>query len=286
MKSILDIKTYSVIYVDGMNFCSVYYHAVPNTYKGHKTGMLTGATRLFIKSHREYQDASIVFLWEGDTSIRRSISSTYKSSRKDWREDTEFLESLDYLRDKVLEHMGVEQRWCDGLEADDLAARYSNQSSEDCYTLLVSGDQDWCAYTNKYTDIMIKNKIITYEDLEQKFGFEPNRLPLYKILTGDASDDIKGVYRFPRKLAVELVKATRSYKKCEHILLNWGEKKWAEALRDNGLQLETNASLIYSLPARDSDIVTLPGIYSIDALVKVLRRRGMETAISDILNWS
>ena len=284
MSNFKDIKEYDTIYVDGMNYCSIYYHAVPTMYKGHKTGMLTGVTRLFTKCYRDYRGAKIVFLWEGESSLRKSKYPTYKANRKDWRDDEEFFESLDYLKSEVLEHMGIDQRWCDGLEADDLAAFYAKDQIG--YTLLISGDQDWCAYTSPSVDILIKNTLTTYDDLKEKFGFDPNNLPLYKTITGDSSDNVKGLYRFPKIVAVDLAKSVLDYKRCESILREWGKTREADLFRDNQDKLAENEDLVYPFPVKGSDIVEVPGIFNLEALTVALERRGMEAAIEIISSWS
>ena len=93
-------------------------------------------------------------------------------------------------------------------ETDDILATLTKMfKDKECY--IISSDRDLWQLKFKNVRIVYQAypeiKIVGRKDIQKKFYNEDYRLiPLVKTLTGDASDNLKGVDRFPRKFLPQI----------------------------------------------------------------------------------
>jgi len=251
VKNLLTDMRYDMVLVDAMNLCARSYHGIKTQYNNVSTGMLYGVMRLLASLYTMYQKADVFFLWEGADSRRKALYPFYKANRGTKGYDNSFSNQLRDVKSAVL-WMGHTQMACPGVEADDLAGWLTHRFSSTRNILLVSNDEDWFQFMRPgAVSIMRRDVIETYEDIERQLGFPPDKITLYKILTGDSSDNIKGVYRFPDKLAIILVKACSEWgalRTCPDELFNTKYKKWKGVLEKSESVLKTNADLILYHP--------------------------------------
>lgn len=98
-------------------------------------------------------------------------------------------------------------------ETDDILATLTKMfKDKECY--IVSSDRDLWQLNFKNVHIVYQGhpqiKIVGKSDVLKKFGNKDYRLiPLIKTLTGDASDNLKGVYRFPISKTAPLLKYSK-----------------------------------------------------------------------------
>lgn len=282
MKNLLHRLTYDLIVVDTMNLAHrSHYGMKALSHNGKPTGMLYGIGRLVDDMQRLYPDARIVFLWEGLNSKRQSLFSDYKGNRK--AKDTDFGAALAQIP-RLLLAAGVDQMYHIGLEADDMAGYLVENLEESERALLVSMDEDWFQYLRPDTvDIQRKKAVIeTYEDIRSKLGFPPERMGIYKILKGDKSDNISGIYRFPAPVAKALAFRCSDYTELKTFPLtkvNPKWERWQKAIRDQWDDvIEKNAQLILWNEEwiREDDIVLIEGAYDSELLKELLLYHGME----------
>ena len=254
MPSLKDVFIPDVILIDAMNLCKRYYYALQLfDDNGLHTGVAYGILKYVHGLRKKYTDAQIIFLWEGENVFRFKLYPQYKANRGKVP-DKAFDDAVKLLQ-KVLAYYNIRQVSHYGIEADDLAGCYCDLYKHH-NILLVSNDYDWFQYISKCVQLQTLKRVYDYFDAREKLGFPPERIIIYKTLTGDAVDNIKGIVRFPKKLAVAL---------CNKIgtldgLKNWSvfynldvlsEKvrlKWFNVIKDNWARLE----LIYSIVAYDS----------------------------------
>lgn len=250
MKDLRDIRTYKTILVDGANLAARNYHGVRLTWDGKPTGMLYGVVRFIALMRSLYKTAQIIFLWEGGSSKRKQIDPLYKANRVRTSDGT-FGMCLEESK-KAVEWMGCDQLWHVGLEADDLAAWYVNGTLEDVDILLVSNDEDWFQCLGPHVDIYRQEQIETYADIKSRLGYPPERIGLWKILTGDKSDNIPGIPRMLKAAARTLVDNCATYQEFRDFSLALENQKWAAW--DNSIAvlwdsvIERNANLILFHP--------------------------------------
>jgi len=126
-----------------------------------------------------------------ETKDRREISADYKSNRDRSRSNDfryQWIAVINMLQ------TGNGTIWSvPGYEADDLLASYAKD--HDCF--LFTNDQDLNGALRPGVTIVKYGykEIIEFgvDEFIEKYGFEPKHWPVYRALTGDTSDNIKGV---------------------------------------------------------------------------------------------
>jgi len=185
-----------------------------NTYTsvGHIGGLYSFMTslRMYMKNYKPHK---VVLAWDGANGgiYRQSIDRAYKANRKnkkwsgkielseiEFKREAEKDESILFQKKRIqayCEELYIRQIEVENIEADDLIAQYvmDNTNQEDI--TLYTNDRDFCQLLDY--DITIKfNNIkvdITKSNFKIEFGYNyKNALP-FKIMSGDAPDNIKGV---------------------------------------------------------------------------------------------
>lgn len=289
MKDFLDVPTYNLILVDSMNLAWRYYSGMRQfSWHGKQTGMLFGMARFIFKMQKLYPQAHIVFLWEGSKSRRKSLQASYKGSRI--RKDSVFTGCLQEVRE-FIKDCGIESIYHFGLEADDLAGYLCSTAEPGERILLVSNDVDWFQFMKpNQIDIQQQGKIATFADIELSIGIPPDKMGMWKILTGDKSDDIKGIPRIPHALAQFLVNACETYEGFKSYPLKKHNKSWAiwgAKIRKNWeTVIERNAELILYQPSwiEPTQIVVERGEPNREAVIKTLRANGIKSLMKEVAN--
>lgn len=205
-KRINDIEDFDLILVDTLNVASIaFYSKQMLSYNGKPTGMVYGTLRQLDILKRRFPRATIVFLWEGSNSIRKVRHPFYKAQRKPRNDD--FLTSLNDLKE-CLAWTGVWQAQHVGVEADDLACFYCrNNTKTGKRVLLVSNDYDWWGFVSSpAVGVWKQNNLYTIVDMIAELGYDPAKLPLFKVIRGDPSDNVRGIAGITPAQAVDIVK--------------------------------------------------------------------------------
>lgn len=287
MKSLKAIEPYNFMYVDAMNLLSRSYYGMPMiAYKGRKTGMLLGVSRLIVNWKKRNPGLEIVFIWEGEDSWRKRAFPIYKAKRLEKRAEQpkdvnqDFLDSLNLVK-AVLPRIGVKQVSAYTFEADDTVWTVMRMNKGK--RLFVSMDWDWWSLID-YGDILYEYQVLTESDLHSKFmrrygcgPFPMDRMWVFKALTGDLSDNLSGIPRFPKKLAVKLA-ADKSINGNSLIqgMLSHGYDTWAKRATDNKWILDRNLKLIKAFPPHLGDLEwVMADPYDKDVFGEILLENGM-----------
>jgi DNA polymerase-1 len=198
--------------VDGNNLLKIGFHGVKDYFnKGEHIGGLWH----FLNTLRRFIDEEnfnkVVVFWDGETSTsqRRLIYPKYKLNRKAPENELKE-ESFNKQKHRVkeyLEEMFVRQVEFPNSEADDLIAYYC-QISKGENKIIFSGDRDltqlitddvtiYSPNTKKYYK---KGDNIKLHDIEMPHY----NVKTFKILSGDKSDNIDGIYYLGEKTIVKL----------------------------------------------------------------------------------
>lgn len=242
------LKQYKFILIDGLNLANVEFNAKRMlSYQGKPSGMLYGVLKKILSLKKMYRSSEIVFLWDGLSSVRKSWSPEYKAQRP--KHDQDFFSSLDVTR-KALSLLGITQWTHAGAEADDLCA-YFVKKHDDQSILLLTTDKDWFQFvtSNGNVDVMVKNNVYTFEDLRKNLGYPPDRIGIVKIITGDSSDNIKGIERFPSELAARIARQCPNHESIlKFRVLSERDSKWRKVIEDNWDRIELNAKVLLTHP--------------------------------------
>jgi 5'-3' exonuclease len=250
VKTLADYKPYKVMFVDAMNLMARNHYAMSMLeYRGVKTGMLMGAARLVIDWRKKNPGIEFVFVWEGKNSWRKEKYPVYKSNRGNHDPDSraEFTAALNLVKSN-LHVLGVHQVWANTFEADDTVYRAMDRW-EGLKMIFNSTDWDWWPLS-KYGDFLYQDDVYTADDLRAKFNkkyggdIDFDRLWVFKTLTGDPSDGIKGVPRFLKKVAIELANDASIGEDLIHGAIIHGYDKIAEKMISNRWIIERNEELV------------------------------------------
>jgi len=288
--SLKNYRQIDVVFVDGMNLLARNYHGISNIqYDGKNMGAFFGTARFIMKVWKELHTHNIVFIWEGKNSWRKQKYPFYKSNRT-YDTQNDFYECVRDFQ-KVLPLFGATQVRIEGFEADDTVGYLLDKNrGKNC--VIVSNDWDWWAYLNDSVQVWYRNGITSKEMLsvmfERRYGvvnFDVTRIGMFKVFTGDKSDGISGVPRFPRKFAAYLAMRTSSVDGAM-LLLKRLNVKWFKKASLNYTILKQNYELIHLNKLVDVDVEKYisieKGVYNKEKLIKEFNKRGMVT-LSDQL---
>ena len=199
--------------VDGNNLLKIGFHGVRDFFN---KGEHVGGTWHFLNTLRRFLEESnynkVVVFWDSQTgsSQRRLIYPKYKLNRKQ-KDDEDFKEqSFTTQKNRVkqyLEEMFVRQLEVEQSEADDLIAYYC-QISEDEDKTIFSSDRDLTQ--------LISEKVTIYSPQQKRYYKNGDGIKIYeseiphynvktyKILTGDSSDNIDGIFYLGEKTFLKL----------------------------------------------------------------------------------
>lgn len=227
-------KADALLLVDVHNLSWISYHAPVKNEKLDRTGypayhydIALGRIAAVVDYIRKDSNKKVCIMTSADEypSKKKKLFPEYKAQRvkelKEYNVRTidgeEMSKPLDPVRDikhvlSLIPHCRVSIPTKDE-ETDDIIATLTKMfEDKDCYIL--SSDRDLWQLNFKNVHIVFqgypKIQEVKKEDVLKKFGNKDYRLiPLIKTLTGDASDNLKGIYRFPISKTAPLLKYSK-----------------------------------------------------------------------------
>lgn len=203
-------KPEHVYLIDGSSFIFRAYFANmrnPMTRKdGTPVGALYGFCSMLMKllSDTDADHVAVVFDTARKT-FRNDIYPEYKAHRPPPPDD--LIPQFDLVRDAV-EAFNVARVEMAGYEADDLIATYAKQASKmGAQVTIVSIDKDLMQLVDDNISMLdtMKNKVITHDEVVEKFGVGPEKVIDVQALSGDKSDNVPGVEGIGPKTAAQLI---------------------------------------------------------------------------------
>jgi 5'-3' exonuclease len=202
----------SVLLVDGDNLLTIGFYGVKNYfYKGDHIGGLYHVINTLRKSFELYKLDKIVVFWDGEdgAATRKKMYSRYKENRRQRIRSDKEKESYTKQRRRVqqyLEELYVRQGEFEFCEADDCIAEYAQRSTET--TIVYSSDGDLAQlasdttriYNPSHRKLYSQNDIIQYEHQDLHI----QNVKIVKIVCGDRSDNITGIYNLGIKKMLKL----------------------------------------------------------------------------------
>lgn len=189
--------------VDGDSLIKTAYYGAKDLY--HKDTHIGGIFQFLTmlrKMMNEYKFDKVYVFWDGQFSgrLRYEIYKDYKLNReKDFYVDKPPSELDLYLQKERVkfycEELFIRQYSDDIVEADDLIGYYVKNISEDEKVVIMTNDRDMCQLIGERVAIYLINlkKIVTKDNYLEHFNHHYSNLKLIKIISGDTSDNIKGI---------------------------------------------------------------------------------------------
>ena len=197
--------------VDGDNLFKIGFHGVRDFYhNGNHIGGLFHFVNALRRHLEEHNFDKVLVCWDGhNNSIqRRKIYPNYKLNRR-YEENDFKKQSYDFQKNRVklyLEEMFVRQVQIDNCESDDVIAYYCSISPNEQKTIF-SADKDYLQLVSESVSVYSPlGKILYSHDSKVRiFEYEipVSNVYVYKIMTGDKSDNIAGIYRLGEKKLVK-----------------------------------------------------------------------------------
>ncbi len=246
--------------VDGYALIYRAYHALPPnmmTRSGEPTNAVLGFTQMLLDVLRKEQPDYTVMALDRGRSFRSEVSADYKATRPPMPDDLR--QQIGRCRE-IIEAMGMPIFELEGYEADDVIGTIANLAEQQGVdVLVVTGDMDELQLVTEQTHVVTptgRNRFqetVEYDRaaVEERYGFGPERIPDYKALVGDKSDNIPNVPGIGEKTATALI---QQYGTIENILDHLDEIKPAkaqQALREHteqARQSKTLATIICDVP--------------------------------------
>jgi DNA polymerase-1 len=198
--------------LDGNALLHRAWHALPplTSPKGVVVNALYGVLMAVLKVvDRESPDA-FVACWdlEGPT-FRHEAFAEYKAQRE--KKEDELYAQIPLIQEG-LALMGVPSHMVPGFEADDVIGTLARRAEAAGWDVVVlTGDRDLLQLVSDRISVRLFRKGISETDevtpatIQTQFGLTPEQIIEYKILRGDASDNIPGVKGIGEKGAKELL---------------------------------------------------------------------------------
>lgn len=197
-------KTFQkTLIVDGDSLIKTAYHGAKDLYyKDTHIGGIFQFLTMIRKLINEYKFDKVYVFWDGQFSgrLRYDIYEDYKSNRdKDFYNDQPPSEIELYLQKERVkfycEELFIRQYSDDIVEADDLIGYYIKNISDDEKVVIMTNDRDMCQLIGERVGIYVINlkRIVTKDNYLEHFNHHYTNLKLIKIISGDVSDNIKGI---------------------------------------------------------------------------------------------
>lgn len=153
----------------------------------------------------------VVICYDAGGNVRKGESDTYKANRGPLSND--FIIENNILKDEGFYAMGLESIGIRGIEADDIlyTLSYIAQFGVERFdeVVIATVDQDLLQCVTERCKVLLANSakkqvLMGVDEVVAKWGCYPDDIRFIKALSGDGSDNIKGVRGVGPKTAVKI----------------------------------------------------------------------------------
>ena len=184
----------------------------------------------------------VVVCFDAGSNARKTKDDTYKANRKPL--DPDFMSENRTLLNEAFYALGIESVGIKGYEADDILATFAHvaQFGIDKFdeVIIATVDQDLLQCVTEKTKVLLwnsakKQAMMDVDGVVEKWNCFPDQIAYIKALSGDSSDNIKGVKGVGPKTAIKICQ------ECQWLL---GDILAHPKVRDHAEKVETNLDLV------------------------------------------
>lgn len=200
--------------IDGSSLLYRAFFALPplKSATGQPTNAVYGFMTMLIKLFEDLKpDYTVVAFDKGKVTFRTEMYQDYKGNRPDAPDD---LRPQFALIREVLRSLGILVLEEEGFEGDDIIGSLANKlASPEMFVRIITGDRDSLQLVGQHAHVMLTKKGISdmlevsQENMEELYGYGPDKVIDMKALMGDSSDNIPGVPGVGEKTALKLIAA-------------------------------------------------------------------------------
>jgi DNA polymerase-1 len=201
-----------IVLIDANGLVYRAFFALPyfTTTAGRPTNAVYGFTSMLLKILDEERPDYLAAAYDkAAPTFRHEAFKEYKATRQRMPDD---LRPQLLTSKEILEALAVPIYEVAGYEADDILGTMARRAAADGFeVLIVTGDLDCLQLVDGRIKVMMTSRgiseTVVYDGakVRERFGFDPVRLPDYKGLKGDTTDNIPGVPGVGEKTASQLI---------------------------------------------------------------------------------
>lgn len=194
--------------IDGPSYVYRAFYAIKNLTdpKGRPVNAVYGFTTMLMKIINEKKPYGLAVCFDTPhPTARHELFEHYKAHRPETPND--LIAQLPLIKD-MLSAMNIKSFEMPGYEADDVLATLATAADNEGHDVyIVTSDKDMTQIVGDHIKVYdpVKDIVIGADQVMERFGVRPNRVPEYMALAGDASDNIPGVKGIGEKTAKELL---------------------------------------------------------------------------------
>lgn len=181
-----------------------------STSDGRPTGALYGFSNMLLSLLDQEKPDAIYAAWDAPgKTFREERYEAYKGHRPDVAEE---LKAQFSVAREIMQVFGIPSVETSGFEADDWIGTLSVIGARSGYdVVIISGDSDQLQLVRDSVRVRMTQRgvsetaLFDAEAVRQKYGVGPERIPDYKALVGDTSDNIPGVPGVGKVTAAKLL---------------------------------------------------------------------------------
>ena len=243
-----------LLLVDGHCLLFQMFYGMPARILG-KNGTPIQGTLGFVGAMRKMiamtHPSHIAVIFDGEAfNPRTELDAAYKANREDYTEvadeDNPFSQLPDIYR--ALDYMGIVHTETTDCETDDVLATYAKRYGDEFEIVIASQDSDFFQLITDTVNVLRyrgeRSVLCNTAYIRERLGVFPHQYADYKSLTGDGSDNIKGIPGIGPKTAAALMGQFGSLEallgSTEHI----AKPKVRESIMQNTDRLLLNQRLI------------------------------------------
>jgi len=216
-----------LLIVDGSNLLFQMFFGMPSRItnaQGKAIQGTLGFTGALLKTIRRLSPTHVAVLFDGEHGTERNdLDPDYKANRPDYSRipegETPFSQMDDVCR--ALDFLNIKHAETVTCEADDWISSYALKYGKEHEVFIMSFDSDFFQLITENVRVVRyrgdNTSVWTAETVKTKYGVPPSLYADMKSLTGDKSDNIKGVYKVGVKTAAQLLE---QFGTLENILKN------------------------------------------------------------------
>ena len=212
------------------------------TSEGIPTTGVFGYLNCLLSIIKEQDPTHILVCFDAGGNARKKEDTEYKANRKPL--DPDFVAENRILLNEALYALGIESVGLKGYEADDLLSTYSQAAQTGVgrfdEIVIATVDQDLLQCVTSRTKVLLANSakkqvLMGVDEVLEKWDAYPEDIAMLKAISGDSSDNIKGVKGVGKKTAAKICNDADWLPE-----LIYSHKK----LKDHVEQIKNNLSLV------------------------------------------
>lgn len=287
-----EMKRKKLVVIDGHAMIHRAFHALPELLTnsaGEPVNATFGFTSMLMKALSDVKPDYIALTFDRPSpTFRHEQFTEYKAHRPALPDNMR--PQFGRIR-QIVEAFGIPMYEKDGFEADDVIGTLSVQATQrGVDTIILTGDLDTLQLVNDHVQVFAAKRGITevtiYDQaaVEQRYGFSPEKLPDFKSIVGDTSDNIPGVPGIGQKTASRLI---QEYGDLEGILAHLDELKPKEQkllweFEEQARQSKFLATIVKDVPVQLDLEAARTGQIHRDELLAIFRELEFRTLVDKI----